>query len=127
MAISYKIEGNLLYFYFEGATDTPEILEAFESAFRDPALGKECLLLVDVSGSTSLQDRSSASIRMLAENIARWADRVSGKLAVVVGKPVQYGIMRMASVYASSFGLDIRPFETKEEALRWLGLPPDSL
>lgn len=124
MAIRYKIEGTLVDVTFEGTTETKEILETFERALTDPNLQNGSLLLVDVSGSTSLQERSSASIRMLAESVARWSDKVSGKLAVVVGKPVQYGIIRMASVYAASFGLDLRPFETREEALSWLGLPP---
>lgn len=126
MGISYKIDGHTLYVTFEGSTDTADILGTLESAFADAALPDECMLLVDASGSTSLQKRSSGSIQMLAEYVSRWADRVRGKLAVVVGKPVQYGLMRMASAYASSSGLDIRPFETVDEALEWLTPPSDS-
>lgn len=126
MGISYEIKGDLLRLLFAGSTETGDILDTLERAFGDPALPRKVRFLMDVSGSTSLQDRPSENIQMLAEYLSRWAERVEWRAAIIVGRPVQYGIVRMAAAYASSSGLDIRPFEKAEEALSWLARPSGS-
>lgn len=126
MSISYEISGDLLYVTFEGSTETKEILDMLERAFADPALPHECRLLLDVSGSASLQERSSNNVHMLTMYVGRWVERLHGRMAVLAEGPVQYGMVRMASGYATSSGLDIQVFKTREEALAWLTEPPDA-
>lgn len=46
--------------------------------------------------------------------------RITGKIAVVITKPLQYGITRIAATIFSAKKIEVEAFYTEEKALDWL-------
>lgn len=120
MSITYSIIGRLFRVDFVGRYSPEEVLETFDAAFANPAFPQEALFLMDLRHSDSVGDRSVAAIRELVDRLGARAAGWSERFAIVVSEPVQFGVMRMASVFAESHGIEVQIFEELREALSWL-------
>ena len=100
----------------------PECQEQFElqEALADPDYPDEAKLILDVSKSQSLSERSTSDIRNMANYLSSRSGNFSGICAIVAGESLHFGLMRMASVFAESKGMRTSVFKSKKEALDWL-------
>jgi hypothetical protein len=125
MPVKYTIENGLLILDLSGDYETQDLIQTFLAAMKDPACPHEVGLLIDVSQSDSFAARPAGEIRMAAEFIGPYAQRVRSRVAVVATKDVHFGLSQMGAVYSRGVGVDARVFRTRDEAAEWLraGIP----
>jgi hypothetical protein len=114
--------GRIFRVEFIGSYTPEDVKDAFATAFADPDLSEDALFLMDLRYSDSTGGRSVEHVRQLADWLGSRAAERGKRFAVVVGEPVQYGVIRMASVFAESHGIEVQLFEEILEALAWLGV-----
>ena len=104
---------------FQGTYEPQTALAGIDEALAaedEPALG----LLLDLTDSESFRGRSTDGLRAVAQFLSTRRDRFSRRLATVGGSDLAYGLLRMATVFATEKGIESAAFRTREEALAWL-------
>jgi len=117
---SYSIEGDILRLTFVGDTEMDEVEAVVDAALADPTLPPMPYVLTDMRGSTSVTKRTQDEMRRGADIFASRGERLENKHAVLATDPTRYGMMRMASAFAESAGLEVRVFTEEADALEWL-------
>ena len=56
----------------------------------------------------------------MASFIASYAKRFNNRFAIVTPDDLTFGLMRMSSIQADSFGIDLHILRTFDEARKWL-------
>ena len=120
MAVTYRIDGNVLFMTFTGTYAPDDVTRQFVAAINDPACPAHVHLVVDVTASESLATRPTDEIRRVAEALGPHAARIGGRCAVVASEDVHFGLSRMGAVYSQSVGVETRVFRTLDDALAWL-------
>jgi hypothetical protein len=92
MAVQYSIREGVLTMEFIGIYEAQDVVRQFLEAMKDPTCPRPVALLIDVSRSESLATRPAGEIRMVAEFIGPYADRIGGRVAVVAPADVHYGL-----------------------------------
>jgi hypothetical protein len=105
---------------FVGTYEPEDIIRQFETALAE-APSEKIALLVDTTRSEVLGTRSPSQIRLVAQALAPYAERIGGRVAIVAAEDIHFGLSRMGSVYSESVGVEAEVFRTEEEALVWLG------
>ena len=124
MAVTYFFDGRILRLAFMGDYSADDILSVADRAFADPALPREVRLLVDVTRSRSLAGRSAGELRTAVDHFRPWRSRIGNRSAVLVGSPLQFGLIRMAMAFGEKHGFTARIFRTEAEAVDWLSQQP---
>ena len=122
MSVVCQWSGTLLRMNIVGTNDPHEIIRAFERALAVPGSPERFSFLVDVSRSESIKSRSPEEIRLVAEALGPYAERIGGRCAVVATEGVRFGLSRMGSVFSGGVGVDAQVFLDEAAALRWLGV-----
>ena len=122
MPVTYVLKGSLLRMNLEGVYKTEDIVAQFLAALADPKCPPQVALLVDVSRSESLETRTPAEIRQIAEGLGPYRERVGGRCAVVAAKDVHFGLSSMGIVYSENVGIEAAVFRDTVSALEWLGV-----
>lgn len=120
MPVIHAWEGTLLRMSFVGVYEPEDIIRQFETALAEAPSAK-IALLVDTTRSEVLGTRSPNQIRLVAQALAPYAERIGGRCAIVATEDIHFGLSRMGSVYSESVGVETEVFRTEEEALAWLG------
>ena len=120
MPVIHAWEGTLLRMSFVGVYEPEDIIRQFETALAE-ALSEKIALLVDTTRSEVLGTRSPNQIRLVAQALAPYAERIGGRCAIVATEDIHFGMSRMGSVYSESVGVETEVFRTEEEALAWIG------
>jgi hypothetical protein len=123
VGVTYTIQDGVIILEFTGTYVSAEIIRQFLKAMNDPACPPEVALMADVSRSESLAGRPTDEIRMVAEFLGPYSDRIGGRCAVVAGGDAQFGLSQMGAVYTEGVGVQTRVFRTREAALEWLKGP----
>jgi hypothetical protein len=124
MPVAYDFTNGVLRLTMEGASSPADVVAAMQAAIADDARPELRGLLLDARGSTTAAKRSSAEIRLIAEEVARRADDFGGRLALLANSDVVYGLMRMGEVWVQAEGrVRSRVFRDEAEALAWLAPP----
>ena len=102
-----------------------EGLNAFsEEGLSDPRWRPGIRALVD-HRELDFTALSAADLRARAELAVKQVERFrQAHLAVVVGRPVDWGVQRMMQAFADDFGADVALFYTLDEARNWLSQFP---
>jgi len=127
MPVTWSIDGDLVRLNLEGNYEPTDIIDQFLAALADPRCPETFFLLVDATQSESLDKRSPAEIRYVAEYLGPYRKRVRGRCAVVARSGLHFGLSRMGSAYSDNVGVDAQVFQSAPEALEWLhgsGKPP---
>ena len=120
MPVTYSIDGDLVRLNLEGQYQPSDVIKQFEAALADPRCPEEFSFLIDASKSESLDKRSPADIRGVAEYLGPYRRRVRGRCAVVAVSDLHFGLSRMGSVYSEGVGVESQVFRTVPEAMEWL-------
>lgn len=127
MSLTYDLREDVICFTTHGAVDFVDGLHVLQCGFeeassitaRDP--GRKWHLLFDIRAST--ESRTTGELRDIANLIASNRGMLSGRCAIIVSKPLYYGLSRVFAVFMESFGLSTSILHSDEEALRWLHAP----
>ena len=121
MPVIHTWDGALLRMNLVGTYEPEDILRQFEAALAEAPTQDKVALLVDTTKSEVLGTRTPAQIRVVAQALAPYAERIGGRCAIVATEDIHFGLSRMGSVYSESVGVETEVFRTEEEALVWLG------
>jgi len=124
MSVTYSIQDGILTMELAGTYLSADVIRQFLKALNDPKCPPRVALLVDVTRSESLAKRPTDEIRMVAEFLGSYAERIAGRCAVVAAPDVHYGLSQMGSVFSEAVGVTTRVFRTTSEAIDWLTTTP---
>jgi hypothetical protein len=123
----YKINQdiNLLVIKYVGETTIAQIAEMLGELIRDPHYSRSLNILSDLRELTS--SYTYKEMHAVVDGFPDPGELVgTTKSAVVVSKEVTYGMGRIwASITEDKTVATAQVFRNMEEALEWLGLPPD--
>lgn len=77
-------------------------------------------IVLDVRRAESLLDRSWREIADITRNFAASSDAFGRRCALVVEGLLRFGLMRMASAWASAHGVEARIFRDEGKARDWV-------
>ncbi len=120
MPIPYRHEGDIAVVAPDGEYDVQELRTAFEAVFASFATGGARGLMLDLSRSRSLGDRSAQDVRNMAHFVSAFADRFGNRFAMVAPFDLAFGLMRLGSVITESHGVTTHVFREYGVALEWL-------
>lgn len=123
MAVQQSIHDGVLTMELVGLYEPRDVIRAFLEAINDPACPKPVALLMDVSRSDSLASRPAADIKLVAEFLGPYADRIGGRVAVVASTDVHFGLSQMGAVHSENVGVAAHVFRNRADALQWLKQP----
>ncbi len=111
-----------------GPVPDAEFLAAYEKLYADPDFDLSFDILVDLRKAESVS-RSAAALQSLASSIVPRYERSKSpiKLVFVAKTDVSYGMSRMFQAFADTLPGESMVFRTMDEALDWLGAPPDAV
>ncbi len=66
MPVSYRFDTNIIVITMEGEYSNEEIYKVTQASLADPHFPNEPKLLIDLTGSVSLRDRSSENVNRVA-------------------------------------------------------------
>ena len=105
-----------------GKLTPEELFGAFTGSLDDPGAPSGAGLLIDVTASDTLPP--SQALRGIAKIIAQRAEKLRGRMAVLVAHEVRYGLARQLGAWLEQDGIDVRPFHDRDEAITWLDSAP---
>ena len=123
MPVTYALEGSLLRLNLEGQYEPGDILSQFLAGLADPKCPGEVALLLDVTRSESLETRTPQEVRVVAEHLGPYRERIRGRCAVVAARDVHFGLSSMGMAYSEGVGVEAAVFRDTKSALEWLRVP----
>jgi hypothetical protein len=126
MPVSYSFAGRLFRLDLVGSYSIDEIEESFDRALADEAFPEDAVFLADVRRSGALATRDAHDINTVADRLGPRLERSVSRCAMVAEEPVHFGLMRMATVFLETHGVQAMVFDDLFAAVEWLGLPPES-
>lgn len=120
MAVQYSIRQGIITMEFVGIYEPRDVVSRFLDALADPACPTPAGLLIDVTRSESLAARPAGDIRMVAEFLVPYTERIGGRCAVVVSTDAQYDKSQLGALRGQAVGIAAQVFRTTEEAIAWL-------
>ncbi len=120
MPVTYAIDGKLVRLSLVGDHQPAEVTERFLEALADPECPPVADMLIDISDSQALAVRAAWEIRYVAQFVGPHADRVGGRVAVLVASDLDYSLTRMGAIYSAVVGVESKIFYDEGDALEWL-------
>ena len=125
MPVIHSRDGALLRMSLVGTYEPEDILREFQAALAEVPATDKVALLVDTTKSEVLGTRTPGQIRVVAQALGPYAERIGGRCAVLATEDIHFGLSRMGSVYSESVGVETEVFRNEDEALAWLGVRAD--
>lgn len=124
MDIVVREDRNRVEVRMRGAIDLGRVEQAYRDMLAHPEFrpGMDALWeFVDVEGPALSADDVRRLVAVQRENVAR---RGAARVAIVVGRELDYGIVRMYEALVHVVPQTVRPFRDRAAAERWLDTPP---
>jgi hypothetical protein len=121
MAMSDKIASNrgMLFVVAEGETSQAERLAAMQTWLNDPEFRPGLQTLADFSESANVP--TLAELEEIVGYIRKFASIIGQvKIAMVVNRPVSFGVARQFGALAPGGFLTVQVFKDRDAALAWL-------
>lgn len=121
MSTSYSIDPSrhLVRIILSGQADLNETIDVLNSVVNDRSYQTDLDFLFDVANITHYMTYDELS-SLYEYYKATMEKKITGKVAVVITKPLQYGITRIAATIFSAKKIEVEAFYTEEKALDWL-------
>ncbi len=120
MPVTYTFEANVVLITLSGEYPIDDLRRTIDAAFADSRYPPHARLIIDLSQSRSIVQRTTDEIKSVAELLVRKADRFNHRLALVAAQDLIYGILRMTSVGSESLGVESGVFRSVDEARTWI-------
>ena len=102
-----------------GHYELEEVRSALYDGTRSARASPHRGLILDLTAS--LENRSSAELRVLATDLALHRDAIAHRCAILVSDSLRYGLGRMLGAFCEPLGVAACPFRDAAKALEWLG------
>ena len=117
MPLSYRISSDLILFESNEEYQWADMLKAVDESLSAVENGKKVKLIFDERNATYLP--ATEDLKQITEYVERWRHLIK-RIALVVAKPAQYGLGRMAQVFLEAEEGSFKVFYDIEEASQWL-------
>lgn len=120
MPITYSIDqaAGVIFEVWEGDVSADDLRQYWERYLADPDVLALRRTLVDLRGA-NLNFSGEDLSYLISKVVLPVLNGLDWKTALVVGKPVQYGVSRQYQVFAERYSRDAI-FEDSDVALQWL-------
>lgn len=118
MPISFQFVGKTIWVTLSGQYSLEEIRQTSVLILNDPAFTDDMNLLLDARDSTV--NPSFTEVKQRAIFLRSVVLDRRGKIAIVVGDRLRYGLSRMLSIYAQIEGINIEVFMDISQARHWI-------
>lgn len=117
--VNVDINEDYVKITYTGKISIENIKKAIEELHENPKRRSKMNSLWDLR-NTDLKDVKSRDLKELAYFISNKKEKISSKIAIVVGKDVDFGVARMWEVYAEIVPRERKVFRNMDEAIIWL-------
>jgi hypothetical protein len=120
MPVTYRFDSNIVVLEMIGEYSMHDIRNTIINSLADSHCPTSPCILVDLSESRSIYNRSSEDVNAMARSLTSFGNRFNNRIALVAQKDLVYGLMRMGSVFSEELGVKAEIFRTFAEARKWL-------
>lgn len=120
MPITYRFDSNMVIIEMAGEYSMADIQSAILNSLDDSNCPANPAILVDLTQSQSIYKRSSEDVKSMARSLVSLGKRFNNRVALVAPNDLQYGLMRMGSVFSEEQGMRAEIFRTFADARKWL-------
>ena len=120
MPATYRFDSTIIVVELVGEYSIDDLRTAILTSLNDPRCPNNASLMIDLSKSQSIHERSSTSVNAMATFIGSFGKKYNNRLAIVVPDDLTFGLMRMSSISADSYGIELKIFRDYTEARTWL-------
>jgi len=118
--VTYRFDSNIVVMEMVGEYSMDDIPKTVLNALADSHCPANPSILVNLSESRSLYKRSSEDIKTMARSLVPLGKRFNNRIALLAPNDLQYGLMRMGTVFSEENGMKPEVFRTFAEARQWL-------
>jgi hypothetical protein len=93
---------------------------ALRAVLPDPNAARVRGTVIDLRESADFPKRSRAELESVGRYVATLREELGGRMAIVVGDEVGYGLSRVLAAWAGVNGLPVRSFYDEGGAIAWL-------
>ena len=119
MPVTYRFDSNIVIIEMVGEYTKDDIPKTILDSLADSSCPAKPFICVNLTESLSIYKRSSQDVITMAKSLVSLGKRFN-RIALVAPNDLQYGLMRMGSVFSEGFGLTVEIFRTFAEAHKWL-------
>ena len=120
MPVTYRFDLHIVVIELVGEYSMGDISTVILNSLADPACPGKPVILIDLSKSLSIHERSSEDVIHVARSLTSLAKRFHNRVALVAPEDYSYGLMRMGSVFSAMVGFEPEVFRTYADARKWL-------
>jgi hypothetical protein len=120
MPVTYRFDATIVIITLSGEYSMEDIRTTILSALADAQCPTSPCILMDLSESRSIYNRSKEDVKVLSHSLASLAARFNNRIALVAPDDLPYGLMRMGSVFSAEAGFEPEVFRTYAEARTWI-------
>ena len=120
MPVEYRYDSNIVVIEMIGEYSVQELSQTILNSIADSKCPAKPFMLIDISRSTSINNRSMQEIQSITQLIISLKSRIGNKIALVASKDLPYGLMRMSSVGSEERGFESYVFRDIKQAIQWL-------
>jgi hypothetical protein len=120
MPVTYRFDSNIVIIEMVGEYSMADIPKTILNALADSHCPANPSILVNLSESLSLYKRSSEEVITMALSLVSLGKRFNNRIALVAPNDLQYGLMRMGSVFSEDHGMKVEIFRNFAKARQWL-------
>jgi hypothetical protein len=120
MSVQRGRDGAIAIVTASGQYEMSELRDGVDSALAAFGSDGASGLLVDLSDSQVMPDRSSQDLQTMAYFLVSRAQQFARRLAMVASTDLAFGMMRMGTVVVESQGVAARVFRDRAAAMTWL-------
>jgi hypothetical protein len=118
MPISYSFSDGIVNLHFDGHFDFNEAPPLIMDIFKDKRFKPGLNYLVDVRQTD--RSRTTEEAFEFVDLLKSRSEFRGSKIAILVSRPVSYGLARMISVFLEDFEISLDVFNDLEDAMTWL-------
>jgi hypothetical protein len=118
MGVRYRLAGKVVHVTMDDHFDTSEVLQVGAEALSHPEFVQGSNVVIDFRESQEVA--TGEEIFQRIQFLSEAGDLLGPRIALVVTRPVHFGLARMAELYGESCGLTLRVFNDEQDALDWV-------
>jgi hypothetical protein len=118
MALSYKLQENILLITCDCCFTRKDAIECFKNAIRDRFYKKEMPVLIDSTDCEIILPFQA--VKLILEFLGKQSGRFAPRFAFVERDPSPVRLGQIFSVLAKDYGLECRSFHKYDDAREWL-------
>jgi len=120
MPVKYRFDSTIVVIELVGEYSMDDLRSTILNSLADSARPVNSYLLIDLSKSRSIYDRSAEDVNIMASFIGSLGGRFNNRIALVAPNDLPYGLMRMGSVGSEERGVKSEVFRSFDDARNWL-------